>query len=394
MGTGYFKAFGTPTNSFWCCTGTGMENFTRLGDSIYFHNDKDLWVTWYVSSTLDWKDRGLALTQATDLPLTNKVTLTITLAPADAVNIQFRKPDWTAGCAVGVTVNGQAVTPTDAKGFLGVSRVWQANDKIELSFPFFIQVSRLPDNANAVAFKYGPLVLSAGLGTAAMTTTPHAMTIAATSPGGLQDTIKISSGTVNDWLSNIQQNLVQTPGKLEFKPKNTDSDDKLVFLPHYTRYQDRYGIYWKLSGGAGGTATTMVTCPMVTPGDPGSSGGAGGGAGQGGTAAAGGSGPGSSGSSQGGSPASGSGATSSSSSTTGGAQAAVGTTNGAGGSASGTGGQTSAATSGPTGTGGSNSGSSAGCACNVGSAGAGSAVGIASLLLGVGAGASRRRRRR
>ena len=89
MGTGYFKAFGTPTNSFWCCTGTGMENFTR--------------------------------TQTTDLPLTNKVTLTIAAAPTDAVNLQFRRPDWAAGCAIAVVVNGQTVTPTEAKGFLGVS---------------------------------------------------------------------------------------------------------------------------------------------------------------------------------------------------------------------------------------------------------------------------------
>ena len=67
MGTGYFKVFGTPTDRFWCCTGTGMENFTRLGDSVYFHSDKDLWVTYYVSSTLNWKDRGLSLTQTTNL---------------------------------------------------------------------------------------------------------------------------------------------------------------------------------------------------------------------------------------------------------------------------------------------------------------------------------------
>jgi len=287
MGTGYFKAFGTPTNSFWCCTGTGMENFTRLNDSVYFHDDKDLWVTWYVSSTLNWKDRGLTLSQTTDLPLTNKVTVTITAAPTDAVNIQFRKPDWAAGCAIAVAVNGQTVTPTDAKGFLGVSRTWKAGDKVELALPFVVQASRLPDNANAVAFTYGPLVLSAGLGTAAMTTMGHAWTIAATSPGGLQDTIKISSGTINDWLSGIQKNLVQTPGKLEFKLKNTDSDDKLVFIPHYSRYQDRYGIYWKLSGGVGGTASTMVTCPAVMVGGAGGAGGtdATGGSGQGGSGA-------------------------------------------------------------------------------------------------------------
>ncbi|HEX7506106.1 MAG TPA: beta-L-arabinofuranosidase domain-containing protein, partial [Polyangia bacterium] len=257
MGTGYFKAYGTTDSTFWCCNGTGMENFTRLDDSVYFHNDKDLWVTFYVSSTLNWKDRGLALTQTTDLPLTNKVTFTITAAPTDAVNVQFRKPDWASTCQVTVAVNGQAVTPVESNGFLGVSRLWQANDKVELTFPLFVQVSRLQDNQNAVAFTYGPLVLSAGLGTASMTTTGHAMTIAATSPGGLQDTITINSGTkIEDWPSGIQNNLVQTAGKLEFTPKGTDSDSKLVFIPHYSRYKDRYGIYWKLAGTAGGTTTT------------------------------------------------------------------------------------------------------------------------------------------
>jgi MYXO-CTERM domain-containing protein len=394
MGTGYFKAFGTPTNSFWCCTGTGMENFTRLGDSVYFHNDKDLWVTWYVSSTLNWKERGLALTQSTDLPLTNGVSLAITAAPADAVNIQFRKPDWAAGCAIAVRVNGQAVTATDAKGFLGVSRVWKANDKIDLAFPYFVQASHLPDNANAVAFTYGPLVLSAGLGTAAMTTTGHGWTVAATSPGGLQDTIKISSGTINDWLSGIQKNLVQTPGKLEFKLKGTDSDDKLVFTPHYARYQDRYGIYWKLSGTAGGTATTTVTCPVLTPGDGGGTGGAGGAPGQGGASGGGGA---TGGSAQGGRPAGGTGGaiTGDGGSATGGAQATGGATVGTGGSTA-TGGRTGGAgetpgTGGASGPGASPNDGSAGCACNVGATELGPA---GMMVLGLGMVALRRRKRR
>ena len=291
MGTGYFKVFATPTDRFWCCTGTGMENFTKLGDSVYFHDDKDLWVTFYVSSTLNWKDRGLSLTQATDLPLTSKATFTITAAPTDAVNVQFRKPDWVLTCQVGITVNGQPVTPVEANGFLGVSRVWKANDKIELTFPLFVQVSRLQDNQNAVAFTYGPLVLSAGLGTDSMTTVAHGVQVlAATKPAGLQETITINSGTtVNQWLSNVQSNLVQTPGKLEFNLKGTDSDGKLIFIPHYSRYKDRYGIYFKLAGTAGGTVSSTVTCPVVAGaggaggGDSGASGGAGGRGASGGT---------------------------------------------------------------------------------------------------------------
>jgi DUF1680 family protein len=291
MGTGYFKVFGGATDTFWCDTGTGMENFTKLGDSVYFHDAKDLWVTYYVSSTLNWSDRGLVLTQTTDLPLTNKVTFTITAAPTDAVNLQFRRPYWAGTCQIAIAVNGQTVTPVDASGFLGVSRVWQANDKVEISFPLFVQASRLPDNQNAVAFTYGPIVLSAGLGTASMTTTSHGVSVlVATKPSGLQETIAINSGTtINDWLANLQSNLVQTAGKLEFNLKNTDSDGKLVFIPHYSRYKDRYGIYWKLSGTAGGTATTNVVCPSVgtgaggAGGAGGASGGAGGSTGSGGT---------------------------------------------------------------------------------------------------------------
>ena len=171
MGTGYFKAYGTADSTFWCCNGTGTENYTKLGDSLYFHDATDLYVIGYVSSTLNWKDRGLALTQTTDLPLTNKATFTVTAAPAGAVNIKFRSPYWLASCqSVSITVNGQAVTPVKSGGFLGVSQVWKAGDQIEVTLPMEVQVSRLPDNQNAVAFTYGPIVLSAGLGTAQMVT--------------------------------------------------------------------------------------------------------------------------------------------------------------------------------------------------------------------------------
>ncbi len=435
MGTGYFKAFGTTDSSFWCCTGTGMENFTRLNDSVYFHDDKDLWVTFYVSSTLNWKDRGLSLTQTTDLPTTNKVTFTITAAPTDAVNLQFRKPDWASTCQVAVAVNGQVVTPVESNGFLGVSRVWQANDTVQLAFPLFVQVSRLQDNQNAVAFTYGPLVLSASLGIdSSMKTVTHAMTIAATSPGGLQDTITINSGTkIEDWLSNIQNNLVQTAGKLQFAPKGTDSDSKLVFIPHYSRYLDRYGIYWKLAGTAGGSASTAVTCPTVTAGGDGgaggSAGGSGGSTGGGGSAGSSGKGGASGGGSggagaggvtvgsggssgaggaqasggKGGASGGGSGGTGAggvtigsggSSSGTGGAQASGGTTAGTGGSASGGVAHSSGGTSGSAGTTGSaDGGKNSGCSCNLGNTRS-TEHGMIGLLLGLGFVAWRRSRKR
>jgi uncharacterized protein len=270
MGTGYFKLFGRETDTFWCCTGTGMENYTKLNDSLYFHNATDLTVNQYISSTLNWVDKGLSLEQATDLPLSNKVTFTINSAPADAVNINFRVPTWIAKCqSVTVAINGEACGATESNGYLGVNRVWKAGDVVELTLPSEVRVSRLPDNPNAVAFVYGPVVLSAGLGTEQMVSTNHSATEKATIPAGLiiKDYITInSSTTIEEWIANINSNLVQTAGILEFKLQNTDEDNNLKFTPHYQRYTDRYGIYFRLQGTAG-----VAPAPVVCPTNPGSS---------------------------------------------------------------------------------------------------------------------------
>lgn len=44
----------------------GIESFSKLGDSIYFQEDGEspaLYVTQYISSTLDWKSSGVSLSQ-------------------------------------------------------------------------------------------------------------------------------------------------------------------------------------------------------------------------------------------------------------------------------------------------------------------------------------------
>src|SRR5690554_1770188 len=119
MGTGYFKAFGTPTESFWCCTGTGMENFTKLNDSIYFHNDNDLYVNLYISSRLDWEEKGLLLTQQSDIPETDKVLFTVDKAPTEKLSFRFRVPGWLAdGQEMKVIINGEEFSAENIDGYL------------------------------------------------------------------------------------------------------------------------------------------------------------------------------------------------------------------------------------------------------------------------------------
>jgi DUF1680 family protein len=256
MGTGYFKVFSSQFDHFWCCTGTGMENFTKLNDSLYFNNGTDLYVNMYLSSTLNWGERGLSLTQQANVPSSDTATFTINGAPSTAVNIKFRSPSWVAaGKSVTVKVNGTDVNAATINGYVDVSRVWKTGDVIEVTLPSEIRVSRLTDSPDTVAFTYGPVVLSAGLGTASMTTQSHGVNVLkATKNVTIKETINVNTAVspgIDNWLGNIKNNLVRTPGKLEFTLRNTDEDYNLKFTPHYQRYKDRYGIYFKLGTYAG-----------------------------------------------------------------------------------------------------------------------------------------------
>ncbi|MDQ6417881.1 glycoside hydrolase family 127 protein [Paenibacillus sp. LHD-117] len=250
MGTGYFKLYGTEFESFWCDTGTGMESFSKLDDSLYFHTESDLYVNTYVSSILEWRAKGLKLTQQADLPASDKVTFTIHAASGENVNFKFRSPDWVAeGKQVNVSVNGNVVNETVIDGYVNVERAWVAGDIVEVTFPMEVKVSALKDNEEAVAFTYGPVVLSAGMGSEQMVSVPHLAVQKAHIPEGLsfKDYILIEEGTVEEWMSNVKNNLVKTEGKVEFTLRNTDEDDNLIFTPYYLNTGERYGIYFYLS---------------------------------------------------------------------------------------------------------------------------------------------------
>ena len=81
MKPGEYKTFGTPLDSFWCCTGTGSEEYTKLNDSIYWHDEKTVFVNLYIPSRLEWKERGLKVRMETKFPAEERVTLTVEAAP-------------------------------------------------------------------------------------------------------------------------------------------------------------------------------------------------------------------------------------------------------------------------------------------------------------------------
>src|SRR6185369_2793637 len=74
--SGSKKVFSTPNGSFWCCTGTGVENHAQYGDAIYFHDKDGLFVNLFIASELDWKEKGVQIRQQTRFPEAPSTKLT------------------------------------------------------------------------------------------------------------------------------------------------------------------------------------------------------------------------------------------------------------------------------------------------------------------------------
>ncbi|EGD46649.1 protein of unknown function DUF1680 [Ruminiclostridium papyrosolvens DSM 2782] len=245
METGYFKVYGKPFEHFWCCTGTGMENFTKLNNSIYFYEEDRLYVNMYYSTELNWEEKGVKLTQNSDIPGTDRAGFTIKAETGAEFTLCMRIPTWAKG--VKINVNNNLSIFTEERGYALIHRTWKDNDTVEIIFKIEPQLSTLPDNPNAVAFTYGPVVLSAGLGADEMEeSTTGVMVTIPSKHVEIKDYLVIMNQSVDEWKKDIALNLKKAEGKLEFRLNGTDEDGRLVFTPHYRQHSQRYGIYWLL----------------------------------------------------------------------------------------------------------------------------------------------------
>ncbi len=236
MATGFFKVYSSSYDHFWCCTGSGMENFSKLGDSIYFHCDEGIYINRFASSAVECKEKGITLVQKVELP---KVTFTV------KGNAEFKLslplPPW---CKEKPTLklNDLPLEVTANNGFITVSRNWQDGDVLEYCLPMKVDFHRLPDNENSVCFTYGPYALSADLGQRDMATSVTGVNV--TVPlADKEESGKIKvNGGVNEWLDRLEENFESLSEAYTFKLKNADRE--FVFSPHYRRYNTRYGIYF------------------------------------------------------------------------------------------------------------------------------------------------------
>ncbi len=240
---GHFHTYGTPYDSFWCCTGSGLENHVKYGDSIYFHHDASLYVNLFIASELTWKAKGLKVRQETRFPEEPRTRFVLSCEKRVPLVLKIRRPYW-ATSSLTVTVNGEKVdADSQSGGYLTIDRQWTAGDVVEVTLPMSLRVEPMANNPKKVAVMYGPLVLAGQLGRDGFTDEmPYSGNQKAYANLPTPDVPVLIAGgkPVAEWVERV-------PGEsLQFKTTGVGRPEDVSLIPFHEAHHQRYTVYWDL----------------------------------------------------------------------------------------------------------------------------------------------------
>jgi len=243
LGAGYWRTYHSKEESFWCCTGTGVEEFAKFTDTIYFRRGGDLFVNQFIASTLDWKDEGIKVEQTTQFPKEQGTTLKFASATGKMRTIHVRIPGWTTAAAE-VKVNGKPLEAVaDPGSYLAIRRVWLDGDTISVNLPMELRQEALAGDDTVAAALYGPLVLAADLGAGPPEDGPgRVIHDGSTVPKGLpkpDELPKVAAVAGDAWMT----------GGTEMRFKAQSENGPVDVLPMYEVRDQKYSVYWQLREG-------------------------------------------------------------------------------------------------------------------------------------------------
>ncbi|MGI9823020.1 beta-L-arabinofuranosidase domain-containing protein [Agromyces sp. Marseille-Q5079] len=256
--SGYAKVFGTRLDQFWCDHGTGIESFTKLGDSIYFTDEASVYVNQFRSSELRSESQNLRLVQTADVPASSDVRFEVSALDGGTVAedtvLKVRVPDWAASTPT-LTVNGEAqdVAALTTDGYIALPVA--AGDEIAYTLAAMVTIDDDTENPNWVAFKYGPVLLATEL---SRTNVGASYTAGVLVQMGVADTSLSSDVIVADaeaWKADAATSIERIADgenangmtTMRFKLHGVDSTSAaLTFEPYYSLYDARYATYMTL----------------------------------------------------------------------------------------------------------------------------------------------------
>jgi len=245
---GYLKLFCTPLDSFWCCTGTGMENHAKYGDSIFFFSSEDhgdcLHVNSFIPSKLNWSEKGLTVTQTTQFPEVGKTSLKFEATDPLELTLKVRHPAWCDKATVSVNKN-IATTSKDPGSFVAVKRTWKTGDIVEVDVPMTLRAELLPGTTDRAAVLYGPIVLVGALGKQGITPGADLHINERTIGDVLNDAVDVPSFAGQ--LDHLVEEIKPTDSPLTFRTEGIGRPADVTLVPYYRLAHERCNMYWQLA---------------------------------------------------------------------------------------------------------------------------------------------------
>ena len=230
LGMGGFKEFQDPFD-FTCCIGSGMENHSKYAGNIFYHNNNELFVFQYIASELNWKEKGITVTQKTSYPGEQSSHLELKCDSPVRLTLMIRYPSW-AKSGIEIRVNDKTEKVRLSPGsFIPVERVWKSGDKVDIRIPFSLHLESMPDDSSRVSVIYGPLVMAGDLG-------PLADTVLKSND--YVPVMMTENRDPSEWMKKVE-------GKQNtFITVKTGNPRDVELKPFYTIYDRRYSVYWDL----------------------------------------------------------------------------------------------------------------------------------------------------
>ena len=148
----------------YCCPTNTARTIALLHNWVYSQSDEGLWIHLYSSNSMKTSladGSSFALSQQTDYPWDETVSITIDEASGQTIGLMLRIPGWATDAKL--TINGEASGLTLTAGsYIEVKRSWQTGDTLVLTLPMKPRLMKAHPKAeeirNHVAVMRGPLV--------------------------------------------------------------------------------------------------------------------------------------------------------------------------------------------------------------------------------------------
>ena len=154
---GHHRTYEKKYESWWCCTGTGMENPEKYENNIFFFDGSTLYINLYIPSRLETD--GISLEINTDYPYSDKINIAVK-RNTEIDSLKLRIPEFSHKAAA--IRHGAKEFREIEKGYFTVSNI-KGGDTVELTLPMEITEYKSREK-DVCALKYGPVTLCAPLG--------------------------------------------------------------------------------------------------------------------------------------------------------------------------------------------------------------------------------------